>query len=127
MGRVSIADLEGGDALCAWFGAIPSFHDSELTELEIRQGSPSKLTAVTFRLGPEKDREGFLLATKRTAVTLHLAGLIEVELYEFQDCGYLDGMEFDSDDEGITISFAESAGVHGRIKARQISVVFEPR
>jgi hypothetical protein len=51
MTKATIADLEGGAALCAWFGGIPSFHDATLRELELRQGAPGRLVARTFRIG----------------------------------------------------------------------------
>jgi hypothetical protein len=52
--------------------------------------------------------------------------LIEVELFEFMASGTMDGLDIDIDEEGVTISFEASYGVHGRIKAKRINVSFAP-
>jgi hypothetical protein len=37
MAKTSIDQLEGGDALCAWFGGVPSFHDATLRFAKARR------------------------------------------------------------------------------------------
>jgi hypothetical protein len=127
MAKATIGDLEGGTELCAWFEGIPSFHDATLRELELRQGAPGRLVARTFRMESEVDVEGYFLLTKHVDVTLTIFELIEVELFEFKEAGIMDGLDVEVDDDGITLSFDSSYGVHGRIKAKRVVVSFEPR
>ena len=127
MAQLSICDINGGAALCEWLGEVPGFYDSELLDLEIRQGQPSRLKASAFRLGPGRDGEGFFIVSKHVIVTFEFISLCEVELYEFEERGYLDGVKFEDDGSGITMNFESSAGVHGRIKAKEISIGFEPK
>jgi hypothetical protein len=127
MAKATISDLEGGAALCAWFEGTPSFHDAKLHELELRQGVPGRLVAHTFRMEPEVDAQGYFLLTKHVAVTLTIFDLIEVELFEFMKAGIMDGLDVEIDNDGITLRFDSSYGVHGRIKAKQVAVSFEPR
>jgi hypothetical protein len=124
MEEKSIADLEGGADLCEWFGGQPSFHDCRLLALEIRQGEPSRFAASIFRSGPEKDNDGFLIVSLRGEVSFEFQGLIEVELYDFEEVAYLDGVTFFDDRDGISMKFEASAGVHGRIKSKKISISF---
>jgi hypothetical protein len=119
MTKATIADLEGGAALCTWFERTPSFHDAKLRELELRQGAPSRLIAHTFRMESELDPQGYFLLT--------IFELIEVELFEFMEAGIMHGLDINIDDDGITLSFDSSYGVHGRIKAKRIVVSFEPK
>jgi hypothetical protein len=127
MTKATIADLEGGATLCAWFEGVPSFHDATLRELELRQGAPGRLVARTFRMESEVDAQGFFLLAKHVDVTLTIFELIEVELFEFMEAGIMFGLDIEVDDDGITLSFDSSYGVHGRIKAKRVAVSFEPR
>jgi hypothetical protein len=127
MAKATIGDLEGGAALRAWFEGIPSFHDAALRELELRQGAPGRLVARTFRTESDVDAQGHFLLTKHVDVTLTIIELIEVELFEFMEAGIMFGLDIEIDDDGITLSFDSSYGVHGRIKAKRIVVSFEPK
>ena len=126
MANSSIDQLEGGSALCAWFGGVPSFHDATLRVLELRQGAPGLLVAQTFQMESEVDDQGYFLLTKHVTVTLTILDLIEVELFDFMEAGIMFGLDIDTDADGVTLSFNSSYGVHGRLKAKQIVVSFEP-
>ncbi len=127
MAKATIGDLEGGAALCAWFEGVPSFHDATLHELELRQGAPGRLVAHTFRMESEVDARGYFLLTKHVAVTLTIFDLIEVELFEFMEAGIMYGLDVEVEHDEIILSFDSSYGVHGRIKAKRVTVSFEPR
>ena len=127
MAKATVCDLEGGAALCAWFEGIPSFHDATLRELELRQGAPGRLVVHTFRMESEVDAQGYFLLTKHVDVTLTIFELIEVELFEFMEAGIMFGLDVEIADNGVTLSFDSSYGVHGRIKAKRIVVSFEPK
>ncbi|MCC8961328.1 hypothetical protein H8A95_03095 [Bradyrhizobium sp. Pear76] len=126
MAKATICDLEGGAALCAWFEGTPSFHDATLHEFELRQGAPGRLVVHTFRMESEVDARGYFLLTKHVDVTLTIFELIEVELFEFMESAIIFGLDIETDNDGITLSFDSSYGVHGRIKAKRIVVSFEP-
>jgi len=127
MAKATIADLEGGAALCAWFEGIPSFHDATLSELELRQGAPGRLVARTFRMESEVDAQGYFLLTKHVDVTFTIFELIEVELFDFTEAGIIFELDIEVDDDGITLRISSSYGVNGRIKAKRVAVSFEPR
>jgi hypothetical protein len=122
----TINQLEGGPALSEWLGITPSFHDATLLALEIRQGGTSLLQARTFIMGPEVDDEGYYILTRRAVVTFSISGLVEAELYEFTDGGVLDGLAVHVAEDGVELCWDAAYGVHGRLKAKAITVTFEP-
>ena len=126
MGKLKLDQLEGGPALCAWFEGTPSFHDATLRELELRQGAPGRLVAHAFKMGSETDSQGYFVLSKHVAVTFTIHGLIAVKLLDFMEAGIMYDLDIETNDEGITISFNSSYGVHGWIKAKQITISFEP-
>ena len=123
--KTTIDRLDGGKALCAWFGGIPSFHDAPIRELELRQGAPSRLVVYICNT-KAKDAEGYILPSQHAVVTLTMFDLIEVELFEFMPSATMDGLDIEMDEEGIAISFEASYGVNGRIKAKKMHVSFVP-
>jgi hypothetical protein len=125
--RVTLDQLQGGRELCAWFEGIPSFHDATLTELEVRQGAPSRIVAHAFKTGAELDAKGFFILTKHVVVTLTMFDLVSVELFDFMEAGIMDGLDIERDEQGITLNFDASYGVHGRIKAKCVTISFEPK
>lgn len=127
MAKATIADLEGGALLCAWFDGLPSFHDATLRELELRQGAPSRLVTHAFQMTSEIDARGYFVLTKHVDVTFTIFELIEVQLFDFTEAGIIMGLGIEIAPDGTTLSFDSSYGVHGRIKAKRIVVSFEPR
>lgn len=97
-----VEQLDGGQALIEWFGAIPTFHDAALLGLELRQTRPSHLRFRTSRFGPAVDPEGYLLQTKASMVTFEIRGLVEAKLFEFVETGVLDGLTVTVDDGDVT-------------------------
>ena len=123
---MTIEDLEGGPALCAWFGHTPSFHDATLQELVLRQNGPSRLVARTFHMTTELDERGFLVLAKHVVVTLTLHGPLRVDLREFMDAGIMMGLDVTATPNGVELEFGSSYGVYGQIEARRVVVIFEP-
>ncbi len=124
MAKISIAELEGGAALCAWFEGIPSFHDAKLRELELRQGAPGRLVAETFLATSDIDAQGYFVLTKHVVVTFTILDLIDVELFDLKEAGIIFELEIDVEDDRTILSFDSSYGVHGRITAKRVVVSF---
>lgn len=126
MAKITIDQLEGGAALCAWFGGVPSFHDARLLQLELRQGAPGLLVAKTFQMLPETDADGYFVLVKHVIVTLTLFDLVAVELVDFMEGAIMDLLSVEEDENGTTLRFESSYGVNGWIKAKRVVVSFEP-
>ena len=126
MPKIDLNQLEGGPALCDWFGSSPTFHDATLYKLKLRQGADSVLVANIFEAGPDVDSNGYNVQRKHAAVTLTLSELIDVELHDFMKARILCGLDIERDAEGVTLSFDSSYGVYGRIKAKEVRLSFAP-
>ena len=126
MSRIGLNQLEGGQALCDWFGSSPTFHDATLSDLELRQGAVSLLVAHIFKSGPDVDADGYYVQRNHAVVTFALSGLVDVELHNIVEAGIMDGLDIERDAEGTTLTFGSSYGVHGCIKAKVISLSFVP-
>lgn len=122
----TIEQLEGGSALIEWFGGIPSFHDATLLTLELSQAGQGLLRARTFKIGSDTDAEGYFIQTKTVLVTFSIFNLLEVELFEFMEAGIMDGLFVHVDEEGTELGWDASYGVHGRLKAKKVTLSFEP-
>ena len=126
MPKVELGQLEGGQSLCDWFGAAPTFHDATLSQLELRQGADSVLVANIFSAGPDVDSDGYYVQRKHAAVTFTLSELIDVELHGFMEASIMFGLDVERDAEGVSLSFDSSYGVSGRIKAKAVRLSFVP-
>ncbi|MEB2846171.1 hypothetical protein GAO09_20325 [Rhizobiales bacterium RZME27] len=126
MPKTTIDQFEGGAALCEWFGGIPSFHDATLSELELRQGAASRMVFKAFRITPETDAAGYFIQEKHVTVTLMLFGLQSVQLAEIMEAGIVFSVDFERDDEGVTLLLKASYGAHGCIRFQDMAVAFEP-
>jgi len=123
---ITIDQLKGGPALCAWFEGTPSFHDARLSCLELRQGGDSRLVAHIFRTHPEVGPDGYYMQSKRAAVTFTLFKLAAAELEDIMEAGILYDLRIEQDAEATTLHLDASYGVHGWIKARRVAVKFLP-
>lgn len=126
MARISIDQLEGGAALCAWCEDEPVFHDAHVVALSLNPGGESRMTANILRVGPGVDAEGYFVVSKRAGVTFTLTELVEVDLREFADAIILHGLDLDADETGVTLAWESAYGAWGHIKARKVSVAFTP-
>ncbi len=122
----TIADLEGGAALCAWYGGVPSFHDARLRVLELNQGAPGRLVAHLFRITAAVDAHGFFVLDKHASVTFRVIGLAGVQLTEMREAAILSRLDVTIDEAGTTLSFESSYGAYGSITAERIAVDFVP-
>lgn len=126
MPKTTIDQFEGGAALCEWFGGVPSFHDATLSELELRQNAPGRMVLKTFRMTSETDVAGYFILEKHVTVTLTLHGLQSVELAEIMEAAIVFSLDFERDDEGITLQLEASYGAYGTIRFQDMTVAFEP-
>lgn len=126
MPKATIDQFEGGAALCEWYGGTPSFHDATLSVLELRQGASSRMVLQAFRTTSQTDAAGYFIQEKHVTVTLTLSGLQAVRLVEIMEAGIVFSLDFERDDDGITLLLDASYGAHGSITVQNVSVAFEP-
>jgi hypothetical protein len=69
-------DMPGADAVVAWFGYWPTFHDAEVTSILLDRAGPSRVVVHTFEMTPEVDAQGHYVIAKRAIVTFFMEEFI---------------------------------------------------
>ena len=78
--------------------------------MELRQGAASRMVFKAFRITPETDAAGYFIQEKHVTVTLMLFGLQSVQLAEIMEAGIVFSVDFERDDEGVTLLLKASYG-----------------
>ena len=133
--------VPGGAKLVRWFGRVPSFHDAEILSLCLRRKGLSILRLhgwiMTGAVGPG----GYAVLDRHAVVTFTLDGVMDLQLDGFsvqnvigglilrrapdrpERRGYLALKPLPQD---IEIELEPCYGLDGLIRARSVSITFEP-
>ena len=119
--------IPGADAVVAWFGQWPSFHDAEIVELHLNRAGHSwvKLHAwLTTQTGEPGEQK---ISTDRHAVvTFTLREVADLELTDFSAQNVIFGLELEHRSEGHRLILKPCFGLSGFIQARAIEVEVVP-
>ena len=123
----SVPEIDGANAVVAWFGAWPRFHDHYLlcapesgcTTGELRiHGWVTNWNAV--------DAGGYFLHDRHCVVTLELARIESVELTERTFPAIIGDLTFEREGSGWTISWDSSYGAAGAVRAQHVRATLQP-
>ncbi len=125
---VTWSNIPGGDAVLAWYGGVPSFHDAEVLRLHLNRSEPSVLelevtyptrSIVTLFLDHWIDVQinGFSKQNVLGEMTLRVAGDRDVEPWEY-GVGLRPGE--------IEFELAPYFGAYGKIRANVSHVALRP-
>jgi Immunity protein 50 len=140
--EASIYDaVSGGADLVRWFCQVPSFHDAEILSLELRRKGRTVLRLhgwiSTGEVGPDR----YFVRDRHAIVTFTISGVMDLQLDGFSNQnvigrlalrrapdrperrGYL---ALDPLPQDIEIELEPCYGLHGLIRARAVSITFEP-
>jgi hypothetical protein len=129
--RRTFATLEGAGSLIALYGHVPSFHDGEITDLNLRRKGESKLrVSINY---PDNFGHGSVF------VTLEITNLLDVEIEGFSAQNVIDSLYvtpaianaereahygIDRMDGDLRIEFDPIWGVGGHLICRGVRVVW---
>lgn len=126
--------IPGGEALIAYFGHVPFFHDGEITQVVLNRRSAS---AISIHIWGMMD----IVPVKHAVVTLLIDDIIDLELENFSPqnvigdlivrplpqredrSGYYPRSQLESD---VEIEFVPIYGLSGIIRAGSVSLTFVP-
>ena len=123
-------NLPGADALVAWFGHWPSFHDAEILALHLNREGISSLSIHTWLMTDEtyeNDGHKFYREDKHAVVTFQFEDIIDLELADFSSQNVISGLNIDSHDGFLRLTLSPCFGLAGHIDARTVAVVIQPR
>lgn len=96
MSDEKIPDIPGADAVSAWFGGWPSFHDAKVVDLHLNRCGISRLRVHAWHTSynpSEVDAKGHLRTDKHALGTFELAGIADLELFDFSSQNVLAGLD----------------------------------
>ncbi len=123
----SVPKIEGADAVAAWFGGWPRFHDHYLLSAP---ESPSPSSEIRIHAWVTDwnavDDSGYFRRGRDCVVALRLTGVEAVELSERTFPAIISDLIVTHDELGWMVSWESSYGAQGRIRARSIAAELIP-
>jgi hypothetical protein len=122
----SIPEIPGADAVVAWFGGWPSFHDAEVLELCFLRKGTSYLRLHAWIMTDQLDAKGYYVLDKHAVVTFAFEGVTGLELSGFSGQNVINGLELEVSPDSFLLSFDASYGIGGAIEGIKVSVDLKP-
>jgi hypothetical protein len=133
-------ELAGGADLVRWFGQVPSFHDAEILSLRLHRKGPSVLRLHGWINTGEVGHGGYFVLHRHAVVTFTLSEVMDLQLDNFSIQNVISGLVLrrapnrperrgyltDPRPQDIEIELEPCYGLSGLIRARAVSIVFEP-
>jgi len=124
--QTSVANLPGAHRLVEWFEHWPSFHDAEVTCIELNRDGVSHLRIHCFRMTDRIDDRGYYISDKHAIVSLILEDIKYLELTGFNHQNVLSSLSMSAVEDGYEVVLGDCYGVSGRIVARTLSFDLQP-
>jgi hypothetical protein len=126
MPEAAARGIPGADQIVSWFGHWPSFHDSEVLQINLNRKGQSLIRLHAFRMTKQVDETGHFVLDRHAIVTFRLEGVSDLELVDFSGKNVIFGLSLESVEAGLKMTLEPCYGVAGYVVARQISVSLEP-
>jgi hypothetical protein len=133
-------EVPGGPELLCWFGRVPTFHDAEIISLDLRRSAKSFLRVHGWVGTEQVDENGYIVLDKNAVVTFALEDIMDLQLDGFSHQNVIFGLKLQrATDRGrtncyalpqspadIEIELEPCFGLGGVIRAKRVSISFEP-
>ena len=123
-----IPNVPGSDAVVAWFGEWPSFHDAEILELHLDRENVSWVKVhVWLSSGETYEHNGKQYRRERHGVvTFRLAEIVDLELYDSSCQNVIFGLELERKAGAYRPLMKPCYGLSGYIEAGRIELEVTP-
>src|SRR5271155_2816500 len=133
--------VPGGAELVRWFGQVPTFHDAEILSLHLRRREQSVLRLHGWINTGAVGQGGYYVLDRHAIVTFKLTEVMDLQLDCFSiqtvSCGLVlrrapdrperrGHLASDPLPQDIEIELEPCYGLSGLIRARAVSITFEP-
>jgi hypothetical protein len=122
----SIPNIPGADAVVAWFGQWPSFHDAEVVEAHFVRHGISQLRLHFWNTRDEVDERGYYILDKHAIVTFLLEGIEDMDIYGFSRQNVISSLTVEAEGSRFLLTLGPCYGLAGVIEAKKLSVNIEP-
>ena len=119
--------IPGADAVIAWFGQWPSFHDAEVLSIHINRDGLSLIRIHTWNVSTRLDRAGQFMREREAIVVFEFAGIrsLRLQAEETDRQNLVHGNGIERTEQGYRFGFAPSWGLAGELTVEQIAVHVE--
>jgi hypothetical protein len=133
--------VPGGADLVRWFGEVPSFHDAEILGLDLRREGQSFLRLHGWINTGQVGNRGYCVLDRHAIVTFAMSGIMDLQLAGFGIQNVIGGLvlrrapdrperrrylALDPLPQDVEIELEPCYGLDGLIRARAVSIFFEP-
>jgi hypothetical protein len=131
-------EVAGGAELVRWFGAVPTFHDAEILSLHLHRGGQSVLRLHGWMNTGKVGENGYFILDRHAIVSFALTEVMHLQLDGFSSQNVIFGLVLrraqperqgyfrDPLSQDIEIELEPCYGLSGLIRARSVSITFEP-
>jgi hypothetical protein len=120
---VMVPEIPGADAVVAWFGHWPSFHDAEVLSVVINRGGVSMIRFHTWNVSAKVDRTGHFAREREAIVAFEFVGIKTLRLHGedagtenvIQRLGIEQRIGIEPTEEGYRLELAPFYGLAGEL------------
>lgn len=121
-----VSGIPGASDLIAWFGYWPSFHDAEVTSIELSRSGPSRVAIHAFEMTDKVNAKGQYVCHKHVLVSFYAGGIRGIELTGFNHQNVLTELELTKVEQGYKLTLCGCYGIDGSITAETMRVELAP-
>ena len=118
--------IPGASDLIGWFGYWPSFHDAEVTSIELTRSAASRVVVHAFEMTDQVNTRGHYVCHKHVIVSFLFDRLREVELTGFNQQNVLTNLELAKVEQGYKLTLIGCYGVDGSVTAESVRIALAP-
>ncbi|MCM8813407.1 MAG: immunity 50 family protein [Candidatus Omnitrophica bacterium] len=117
--------IKNSTPVVEYFGKWPSFHDAEITKIEInREGILLKILFYLFIMSKNIDSRGHYVLEKKSYIEMQFSGIEELKLFDFNVQNVIAGLIIKSAAGGKKyIEIEPCYGLYGSFMCRDIEVM----
>ncbi|MCX5514550.1 hypothetical protein C3941_22810 [Kaistia algarum] len=124
--KSALLEIPGGQALLDWFGYPTHFHDAYVLEINLSNHKSSSIRIHSWVMTDQIDANGYYVLDKHVVVIISLEGITHISLDWFDASGIVSDWTFDKAEDLFLVSWTESYGVNGTIKAKRLKIDLVP-
>ena len=121
-----VHQIPGGTDLIGWFGYWPSFHDAEVTAIELARTGWSRISVHTFEATKEVTATGHFACHKHAIINFLLTDIRAIELAGFNHQNVLAGLTISQEEGVYVLSLVGCYGVDALIRAADVRIELVP-
>jgi len=123
--QYSLAGVPGSQSVFDWFGFWPSFHDAEVTSIELNRQGVSRLNVHCFSTTGRTNSRGHYVTEKHAIVSLLMEDITSIDLSDFNHQNVLSSLRVQQT-KTFEVFLDGIYGVTGRIATEKLSVELKP-